>query len=115
MKHTTRILLAAALVLFGTAALPFEDGFEANAAPLCTPASTLDLKDGLRPVLLKGEVCVEAGKATAACMMDGVMCKREAAPVPPIPPGLPTTIPVCTEPGLVGNPFVQPAGFKGHL
>lgn len=113
MKSTTRIILAALLVLFGTSALPFEDGFEAQAAPKCTPAATLDLKDGLKPVLLKGEVCIEAGKATAPCERDALgVCKREASPLPPNPPT--TGIPACTFPGIAGHPLVQPAGFKGY-
>lgn len=88
MKNTTRVMVAVVLILFGSAAWPFSDGFEAHAAPKCTPAITLDLKDGLKPVLLKGEVCIEAGKATAPCQADALgVCKREASPLPPIPPG----------------------------
>lgn len=87
MKTTTRIALAAVLVLFGSAAWPFADGFEARAA--CQPATTLDLGDGLKPVLLVAgsSVCVDAAKATAKCQRDAIgVCKREASPLPPVPP-----------------------------
>jgi len=110
MKHSTRILLAALLVLAGTSALPFEDGFEAHAST-CIAPTKIDLGDGLRPVLLKPSTlsCVDGATLKTQCVMDGVMCKREAAPLPPQP-----GIPACTYPGIAGNPYVQPAGFVGH-
>lgn len=71
------VLIAAAL---------FANGFEARASSCVAPAK-IDLGDGLRPVLLKPGTlsCVDGDTLKTQCVMDGVMCKRESAPLPPQP------------------------------
>lgn len=79
MKTTTRIILAAALVLFGTAALPFEDGFEARALePRDIKAISIDAAPAIP---------VQDVKVDAAGLLTAV---KVGPPIPPIPP-----VPVC--------------------
>lgn len=74
MKHATRILIAAALVLFGTAAWPFADGFEASALePSDIKAISIDAAPA---------VSVQNVKVDTAGLLTAV---KVGPPVPPIP------------------------------
>lgn len=76
MKTTTRIILAVALILFGSAAWPFSDGFEAHALnPVDIKAISIDKA---LPVLVKDVKLDANGLLTAT---------TDKPPVPPIPPG----------------------------
>jgi hypothetical protein len=90
MKNTTRIALASLLVLFGTSALPFEDGFEASASTCWGGVKVVDaLNDTQTAVLVKpgALVCLDGTTAKFDCVLDASgACKRESAPVPPTTP-----------------------------
>ena len=77
MKQTIRILLCVALVLFGTSAFPFEDGFEAHALE---PADIKAISiDKALPVAVKDVAVDGNGLLTAT------------TDKPPIPPPDPTS------------------------
>lgn len=74
MKALARCVLFAALILFGTAAWPFSDGFEANAFD---PSDIKSISiDAATPIPVKDVAISPAGLLTA---------KRDAGPTPPVP------------------------------
>ena len=121
MKALARCVLFAALILFGTSAFPFEDGFEAQASDCKQGITAVDARNDTQgAVLVKpgGMVCIDGSVAAFDCQIDALgICKRETPPVsPPVtPPPTVNGIPACIHPGIAGNPKVQPAGFVGHV
>lgn len=79
MKTATRILLAAALVLFGNAAWPFADGFEAHALE---PSSIKAISIDAAPA-----IPVQNVKVDAAGLLTAV---KVGPPIPPVPSCKPT-------------------------
>lgn len=83
-----RGLISIALLLIGTAAYPFSDGFEAKAQT-CISGTRLDIGDGKGQILLAGGgVCQVSGESLvkAQCQLDPTgNCKRtNTPPEPPI-------------------------------
>lgn len=87
MKHTIRNFLCAALVLFGTSAFPFEDGFEAQASTCWSGVEKVDaLNDTQGAVLVSpgSMVCLDGATAKFNCQPDSLgICKRETPTTPP--------------------------------
>lgn len=115
MKPTIRILFAVCIVLLGTSAFSFSDGFEARASTCWTGVKTVDATNDTQTAILVKPgalVCLDGAAAKFECVLDPLgLCKREGPPVPPQP-----GIPACNVQGIAdGRTYVQPAGFTGHM